>query len=140
MGSVPGRTRAACARYLAKVTGLSRAQVTRAITQLTRTGLIEDRRKAPAKPFARRYTAADIRLLAEVDARHGTRSGLATRQLCERRYRVFGDTRYARLAGISNGHRYRLRQHPTLYLDSFPRQGENPRLIPGRIVGKSYPT
>jgi transposase InsO family protein len=99
--------------YLVKVTGVSRAQVTRAITQFTRTGLIEDRRKAPAKPFARRYTAADIRLLAEVDALHGTRSGLATRKLCERMYHVFGDARYERLAGISNGHLYNLRQHKT---------------------------
>ena len=100
-------------RYLAKVTGLSRAQVTRTIGQLARTGVIEDRRKAPAKPFARRYTAEDIRLLAAVDARHGTLSGLATRKLCERMCRVYGDVRYERLAGIANGHLYHLRQHQT---------------------------
>lgn len=98
-------------QYLAKVTGLSRAQVTRAIAQFGRGGVIEDRRQAPAKPFARRYTAADIRLLAEVDALHGTVSGLAPRKLCERMYRVFGDVRYERLAGTSNGHLYNLRQH-----------------------------
>ena len=100
-------------RYLAKVTGLSRAQVTRVITQFHRTGLIEDRRKAPAKPFARRYTAEDIRLLAAVDALHGTLSGPATRKLCERMFRVFGDARFERLATISNGHLYNLRQHKT---------------------------
>ena len=100
-------------RYLAQVTGLSRAQVTRAIGQFTGTGVIEDRRKAPVKPFARRYTAEDIRWLAEVDALHGTLSGLATRKLCERMYRVFGDARYERLAGISNGHLYNLRRHKT---------------------------
>ena len=100
-------------RYLAKVTGLSRAQLTRAIARYTRTGVIEDRRKAPVKPFTRRYTAEDIRLLAEVDALHGRPSGLATRKLCERMYRVFGDARYERLAGISNGHLYNLRQHKT---------------------------
>ena len=98
-------------RYLAKVTGLSRAQVTRAITQFCGGGVIEDRRRAPAKPFARRYTAEDIRLLAEVDALHGTLSGPATRKLCERMFRVFGDARCERLAGISNGHLYNLRQH-----------------------------
>lgn len=100
-------------RYLAKVTGVSRAQVTRAIAQFMSSGGIEDRRKAPAKPFARRYMAEDIRLLAEVDTRHSTLSGLATRKLCERMYRVFGDTRFERLAGISNGHLYNLRQHKT---------------------------
>lgn len=98
-------------RYLAKVTGLSRAQVTRAITQFCGGGVIEDRRRAPGKPFARRYTTEDIRMLAEVDALHGTLSGPATRKLCERMFQVFGDARFERLAGISNGHLYNLRQH-----------------------------
>ncbi len=71
-------------RYLAKVTGLSRAQVTRAITQFCAEGDISDRRRSPAKPFVRRWMDADIRLLAEVDALHGTLSGPATRKLCER--------------------------------------------------------
>jgi hypothetical protein len=53
-------------RYLAKVTGLSRAQVSRAIAQFSMEGDITDRRRVPAKPFARRYTDADIRLLAEL--------------------------------------------------------------------------
>jgi transposase InsO family protein len=99
--------------YLEKVAGLSRAQVTRLITQFRCTGRIRDRRGPPAKPFTQRYTAADVRLLAEVDALHGTLSGPATRKLCERAYTVFGDARYARLAGISNGHLYNLRQAKT---------------------------
>lgn len=100
-------------RYLAKVTGLSRAQVTRAITQFCTTGGLTDGRQGPAKPFARRYTDAAMRLLAEVDARHGTRSGPATRKLCERMYHVFGDPRFVRLATIANGHWYHLRQPKT---------------------------
>jgi len=100
-------------RYLAKVTGLSRAQVSRAIAQFSMEGDITDRRRGPAKPFARRYTDADIRLLAEVDALHGTLSGPATRKLCERMYHVYGEARFERLAGISNGHLYNLRQHKT---------------------------
>ena len=91
-------------RYLAKVTGLSRAQVARAIRQFDAKGRIEDRRKAPVKPFARRYTPEDIRLLAEVDGLHGTLSGPATRKLCERMFEVYGDAHFERLAGISNGH------------------------------------
>ena len=100
-------------RYLAKVTGLSRAQLTRAISQFLKGSVIEDRRKAPVKPFATRYTSADIRLLAEMDALHSTLSGPATRKLCERMFQVFGDPRYERLAGISNGHLYNLRQLKT---------------------------
>lgn len=100
-------------RYLSKATGLSRAQITRLITQFRETRHIRDRRGPPARPFARRYTQADIRLLAETDALHGTLSGPATRKLCERAWRVFEDARFARLATISNGHLYNLRQSQT---------------------------
>ena len=100
-------------RYLCKVTGRSRAQMTRLIAQFRRTGRIKDRRGAPARPFPRRYTREDVLLLAEVDSLHSTLSGPATRKLCERAYTRFGDQRYARLAGISNGHLYNLRQCQT---------------------------
>jgi len=76
-----------------KVSGLSRQQVTRLVAQWRASGRITDRRGPPAAPFARRYTRADIALLAEVDALHGTLSGPATRKLCERAYRLFGDAR-----------------------------------------------
>ena len=100
-------------QYLLKVTGFSRAQVARCITQFTDIGQIKDRRHAPAVPFVRRYTTQDIRLLAEMDALHGTLAGTTTRKLCERAFKVHGDDRYARLAGISNGHLYNLRHHNT---------------------------
>jgi len=100
-------------RYLRKVTGFSRAQVARCIAQFTGGGDIKDRRCAPAVPFVRRYTTEDIRLLAEMDALHGTLSGTTTRKLCERAFKVHGDASYERLAGISNGHLYNLRQHQT---------------------------
>lgn len=48
-------------------------------------------------------------LLAEVDTLHGQISGPATRKLCERAFQVFGDTRFERLARISNGQLYNLR-------------------------------
>lgn len=100
-------------RYLCKVTGISRAQMTRLIAQYRATGRVVDRRGPPAQPFARRYTPEDVRLLAEVDALHGTLSGPATRKLCERAWAVFGDPAFARLAGISNGHLYNLRASQT---------------------------
>ena len=49
-------------------------------------------------------------LLADTDSLHGTLSGLATKKLMERAYRVFGDARYGRLATISVAHLYNLRQ------------------------------
>ena len=68
----------------------------------------------PPAPLPPRYTKADIGLLAEVDALHGTLSGPATRQLCIRALHVFGDHRFEHLAAISNGHLYNLR-HSTSY-------------------------
>lgn len=102
-------------RYFIKVTGLSRAQMSRLIQQYQQTGRIEVRRQAPAKPFAKRFTDEDIRLLAETDSLHHTLSGPATRKLCERMFEVFADRRYERSAGISNGHLYNLRQNQNLF-------------------------
>lgn len=101
-------------RYLAKVTGLSRAQLTRLIGQHRRTGCIVDRRGgAPPQPFKRRYTRADIRLLAQVDTALGQMSGAATRAVLRRQWQVFADARFERLAGLSNGHLYNLRKTRT---------------------------
>ncbi len=110
-----GRTDKGLVRgYLINVTGLSRAQVARLIGQFVGTGRIHDRRGPPAKRFARRYTAEDVRLLAEVDTLHDTLSGPATRKLCERALTIYGDTRFERLAAISNGQLYTLR-HSSAY-------------------------
>ena len=101
-------------RYLTKATGLSRAQVARLIAQHAATGRIVDRRGgAPSKPFARVYTAADARRLAEADELLGQLSGPATRAVMRREFEVFGDARFERLAYISNGHLYNLRKSKT---------------------------
>ena len=56
-------------RFLIKVTGFSRELWSnfvygRLIFQYRETGRIEDRRRGPKRPFPRRYTKADIGLLA----------------------------------------------------------------------------
>ena len=96
--------------YLAKVTGLSRAQIACCIRQYQEEGTVEDRRKQSANLFRVRYTEEDVRLLAELDSIHENLSGPATKKLCERMYHVFGDHRYERLSTISNGHLYNLRK------------------------------
>ena len=100
-------------RFLCKVTGLSRAQTTRLIGQYRATGRIEDRRRGPARPFERRYTAADVRRLAETDEILGGLCGAATRRVMQRQFEVFGDRRFERPAGLSNSHLYRLRGSTT---------------------------
>lgn len=96
--------------YLEKVTGLSRAQVTRLIGQFLQSGKVRDRRGPPARPFLQRYTQADVKLLATTDALHDQPAGPAIRKICEREYEVFGDAGFERLARISNGHVYNLRR------------------------------
>ena len=101
-------------RFLLKATGLSRAQLTRLIGQQAATGRVVDRRGgAPAKPFVRRYTPADAVLLAAVDETLGQVCGQATRAVMRREFEVFGDARFARLAGISTSHLYNLRKSRT---------------------------
>ena len=95
--------------FALKVTGYSRAQLTRLITQWQRNRRIVDRRGPPAQPFARRYTEVDVRSLVTLDRLHGQLSGPATRKLAERAFNVFDDPAYERLATISVGHLYNLR-------------------------------
>jgi transposase InsO family protein len=96
-------------RYIEKMTGLSRAQVTRLIGRYTARGRVQPtiyRRNC----FPQLYTRADIELLASVDEAHETLSGPATRRILEREVQVYGKQEYARLAGISVAHLYNLRK------------------------------
>ena len=97
-------------RYIEKVTGLSRAQVTRLVTRYTASGRVQVtvyRRRR----FTQRYTRADIELLASVDEAHETLSGPATRRILEREHQLYKRPEYARLAAISVAHLYNLRKH-----------------------------
>jgi transposase InsO family protein len=96
-------------RFLIKITGYSRQQITRLIKQYCVTGKIE-RQQRIYEGFERLYTVEDISLLASLDERHNTLSGPATKKLCERAYALFKQTQYQRLAGISVAHLYNLRK------------------------------
>lgn len=98
-------------RYVEKMTGLSRAQVTRLITAYQATGQVKVT-KYQRHRFAARYTKADIELLAYVDKAHGNLSGPATRRILEREYEVHGIAAYERLARISSAQIYRMRATP----------------------------
>ena len=96
-------------RYLMRTTGYSRPQLVRLIKR-ARVGALKKGYRAPTHGFARRFTDADVALLAATDTLHGTLSGPATRHLMQRALATYGDARYARLATISNGHLYNLRK------------------------------
>jgi hypothetical protein len=95
--------------YLSKVTGLSRAQITRLIGGYLQTGQVIGAQYRRYR-FVSKYTEADLVLLAEVDRAHERLSGPATRCIFNREYREFGKQEFERLAEISVAHLYNLRK------------------------------
>ena len=77
-------------QYIEKVTGYSRAQVSRLVWRYLQSGKIkptEYRRHC----FPQNYNAAEVALLAMTDELHGWLSGPAIKKILERAYRVYGD-------------------------------------------------
>jgi hypothetical protein len=99
-------------RFLERVSGYSRQQLTRLVKRGTERPPLKKRYRGSRTSFSSRYTLADVLLLAHTDSLHGTLSGPATKKLMERAHRLFGDARYERLAAISVAHLYNLRQRP----------------------------
>lgn len=95
--------------YLSRLSGFSRAQITRLVGRYVANGEIRSRYRPPVAGFRRRFEPSDCLALAELDALHGTLSGPATAHLCRRAWRLYGDARYQRLATISVAHLYNLR-------------------------------
>jgi transposase InsO family protein len=95
-------------RYLEKLTGRSRTQVTRLVGQYMKHSEVK-----PAvyqrHRFASRFTRADLELLARVDEAHETMSGPATKRILNREYEQYKHAEYERLASISVAHIYNLR-------------------------------
>lgn len=108
-GQLKRSARGLVRRYVEKMTGLSRAQVTRLIT------MHQKGEEVKPKPYRRhrfpqRYTRADIDLLAGIDEAHQTLSGPATQKLMQRANYDYHDERYQRLAELSVAQLYRLRR------------------------------
>ena len=119
-------------RYVARMTGLSRAQVTRLIASSGKSGRVK---AAPyqRRRFGHRYTKADVELLAYVDKSHGNLSGPATKRILEREYREYGQSAYQRLAGISVAQIYRFRNSEAYRKRNTSYQPTRPTPIP---IGK----
>jgi transposase InsO family protein len=98
--------------YVAKMTGLSRAQVTRLVRCYQQGGEVKPRAYQRHR-FPNRYTRTDIELLAAVDEAHETLSGPATQKILERAWHEFHDAQYEHLARLSVAQLYRLRKSRT---------------------------
>ena len=96
-------------RYVSKMTGLSRAQMTRLLGMYLRGEPVQPRVYRRHR-FPQRYRREDIDLLAAIDSAHETLSGPATQKLLQRAYYDFHDQRFERLAKLSVAQLYRLRK------------------------------
>ena len=108
------RERGVVLAYLRRTSGYGRAQLNRlvarwAVNRVAQTPLLK-RYRAPAAPFARKYTPADVELLVEMDRAHEDVCGPAIAHLLQRAHAVYGDPRYERLADLSVSHLYNLRK------------------------------
>jgi len=96
-------------QYIERITGYSRSQVSRLITEYKQRGRIK---QAPYRRhrFPRKYTPAEVMLLAKTDELHGWLSGPATKKIMEREYEVYGHTEFENISRISVAHLYNLRR------------------------------
>jgi len=96
-------------RYIEKVSGYSRSQVSRLIREYNQRGQL---RKAQYQRhrFPRTYTTADIALLARTDELHDYLSGPATKKIMEREWAIYGHMDFRNISRISIAHLYNLRR------------------------------
>lgn len=83
-------------RYVEKMTGRSRTQVTLLVARYMKHSEVKEARYRRHR-FAGRFTQADIELLAEVDEAHETLSGPATKKILEREWGKYNRVGYQRL-------------------------------------------
>ena len=67
-------------QYIMKITGLSKAQITRLVAEYKQRGTLKLKEYKRCS-FATIYTKADIKLLAQVDNAHKRLSGTATKKI-----------------------------------------------------------
>ena len=96
-------------QFVQKVTGYSRAQMARMISEYDRTGQLR-RKEYQRHRFPGKYTRRDMELLARTDEVHGYLSGPATKRILEREYEVYGHEEFRNISGISVAHLYNLRR------------------------------
>lgn len=96
-------------RFVAKMTGRSRAQTTRLVGRYLKHSEVKES-NSRRRRFPSRFTRADIELLAQVDEAHERLSGPATKRILEREFQHHKDAGYERLSSISVSHIYNLRQ------------------------------
>jgi len=119
-------------RYIGKVTGYSRAQVSRLIGKYQESGKIkvEEYRR---HRFPIKYSAVEVSLLARTDELHGWLSGPATKKILEREYELYGNEWFKKVCGISVAQIYNLRHSRSYKAKRYTRTRPAVALIGERV-------
>src|SRR3989344_3626723 len=99
-------------KYIEKMTGYSRAQVTRLITQYIHTGKVVLSSKGKHS-FDKVYQRKDITLLAKTDELHDYPNGAALKKILERMVKVYKMMEYQNIANVSVAQIYNIRHSLT---------------------------
>ena len=87
-------------QYIQKITGYSRAQVSRLIAEYKRIGWLK-KTEYRRHRFPRKYTPSEVQLLARTEELHGWLSGPATKKIMERECEVHGHSEFSNTSRIS---------------------------------------
>ena len=123
-------------RYVQKVAGYSRSQVSRLIADYKRTGRLR-RTQYRRRRFPRKYIPSDVILLARTDELHGWLSEPATKKIMEREYEVYEHLEFENISRISVSHLYNLRRSNTYR--GITRRFSKTRPIVSRIGERAKP-
>ena len=116
-------------QYMMKMTGLSKAQMTRLITEYKKRGTLKPKEYKRCS-FEKFYTKKDVELLALVDNAHKRLSGPATKKILADEFYLFGKSEFERLKNISTAHIYRFRDTPRYRERSLVYSKTRPNKVP----------
>jgi transposase InsO family protein len=100
-------------KYIQIYTTYSRSQITRLIKEKKDTHRLKYGKGKKRNTWKKIYTKEDAYLLAEADNVYKRMSGNAMRKIFKDEFELYGKVEYKRLAKISHGHFYRLRESDT---------------------------
>lgn len=116
-------------QYMMKMTGLSKAQMTRLVAEYKKRGTLKPK-EYKRRSFEKIYTKTDIELLVSVDNAHKRLSGPATSKILRDEFGLFGRKEFENLKNISIAQLYRLRGTPRYRERSLVYSKTNPTKVP----------
>jgi len=120
-------------KYIEKVTGYSRPQITRQIREYRETGRVRVKEYKRNK-FESKYTNKDIRLLARTAELHDYPNGAALKKTLERMANKYEKEEYRNIANVSVSHIYNLKK--TVFYRRSVTFYQETKKTKGRIIGE----